>query len=351
MMFGWMTTWAVRCGIATYSSHLISNLSKKPIIFAANDEELVSGFEEGEIRCWDKNSSDFSVLIEKIRQNKIKKLVIQHHPGQIKFSDLNNFLLELENLEIEINITLHNTREKPILFRKNRIDRAIRGLEKCKNIIVHSNEDVFRLAKMGISDNVNMIPHGIYPFPNNLVPIDLPSGKKIATFGFLLPNKGFRELITAFSMLKEDGWDKLVMLCADRGDSSKELEKCTNLIKKLNLEEDVILNTEFLDDEVAISTLSKCELVVFPYQKTKESASGAARMAIAAGSAIAVTPLEIFSDLEGSIVLPGISASDIKRGIMSVSEQALNESKEKITLLRDKFQWSKISEKYEKLTY
>ena len=74
-------------------------------------------------------------------------------------------------------------------------------------------------------------------------------------------------------------------------------------------------------------------------------------MAIAAGSAIAVTPLEIFSDLEGSIVLPGISASDIKRGIMSVSEQSLNESREKITLLRDKFQWSKISKKYEKLIY
>ena len=33
-------------------------------------------------------------------------------------------------------------------------------------------------------------------------------------------------MITAFSMLKEDGWDKLVMLCADRGDSSEELEKC-----------------------------------------------------------------------------------------------------------------------------
>ena len=98
--------------------------------------------------------------------------------------------MELENLEIEISITLHNTREKPILFRKNRINRAIRGLKKCKNIIVHSSEDVHRLAKMGIKDNVNMIPHGIYPFPKNLVPIDLPSGRKMATFGFLLPNKG-----------------------------------------------------------------------------------------------------------------------------------------------------------------
>ena len=76
-----------------------------------------------------------------------------------------------------------------------------------------------------------------------------------------------------------------------------------------------------------------------------------ARMAIAAGSAIAVTPLEIFSDLEGSIVLPGTSSSDIKGGIMSISERSLTESKEKITLLRDKFQWNKISKKYEKLIY
>jgi len=351
MMLGWMTTWAVRCGIATYSSHLIENLSDKPIILAANDDQLVSGFRDGEIRCWEKNSSDFSLIIEKIKKNKIKKLVIQHHPGQIIFNDLNNFLLDLENLGIEISITLHNTRERPLIFRKNRIDRAIEGLVKCKNIIVHSNEDVQRLLQMGISKNVHMIPHGIYPPPKKLVSIDLPAGRKIATFGFLLPNKGFRELITAFSILKEEGWDKLVMLCANRGDSEKELERCKKLIKRLNLEEDVILKTEFLDDEVAISTLSKCELVVFPYQKTKESASGAARMAIAAGTAIAVTPLEIFSDLEGSIVLPGISSSKIIDGIKNISEEVINDSKLQITELRDRFQWNKIAEKYEKLIF
>ena len=348
-MLGWMTTWAVRCGIATYSSHLIGNLSRKPIILAANDEEIVSGFGEGEIRCWEKNSSDFSLVLEKIKEVKIKKLVIQHHPGQIKFSDLNNLLIDLANLDVEISITLHNTREKPIFFRKNRIDRAITGLERCKNIIVHTSEDVNRISKMGIKKNVHLIPHGIYPFPENIVSIDLPPGRKMATFGFLLANKGFSELILAFSELKEDGWDKLVMLCADRGDSKKELEKCNNLIKKLHLENDIILKTEFLDDEIAISTLSKCELVVFPYQRTKESASGAARMAIAAGSAIAVTPLEIFSDLEGAIVLPGTGVSDIKRGIMNISEEEINESEQKITRLREKFQWKKISKKYEKL--
>ena len=72
-------------------------------------------------------------------------------------------------------------------------------------------------------------------------------------------------------------------------------------------------------------------------------------MAIAAGSAIAVTPLEVFSDLEGAIVLPGNSVSDIKRGIMNISEEDINESEQKITRLREKFQWKKISKRYEKL--
>ena len=270
-MLGWMTTWKVKCGIATYSSHLIKHLKEPPLILAAKDENSIGGLEAGEFRCWEKNSSDFSEFIDVIKQNEITKLMIQHHPGQIIFNDLNGLLLSLHELGVETSITLHNTRERPLIYRKNRIDRAIPGLINCTNVIVHSNHDMNRLSKMGISENIHMIPHGIYAKPEELVPLNLPEGRRIATFGFLLPNKGFRELIVAFSRIKDTRWDKLVMLCANRGDSDRELLACNSLISKLDLENDVILNSEFLDDDVAISTLSECDLVVFPYQKTKES--------------------------------------------------------------------------------
>ena len=348
-MLGWMTTWKVKCGIATYSSHLIKHLKEPPLILAAKDENSIGGLEAGEFRCWEKNSSDFSEFIDVIKQNEITKLMIQHHPGQIIFNDLNGLLLSLHELGVETSITLHNTRERPLIYRKNRIDRAIPGLINCTNVIVHSNHDMNRLSKMGISENIHMIPHGIYAKPEELVPLNLPEGRRIATFGFLLPNKGFRELIVAFSRIKDTRWDNLVMLCANRGDSDRELLACNSLISKLDLENDVILNSEFLDDDVAISTLSECDLVVFPYQKTKESASGAARMAIAAGVPIAVTPLEIFSDLEGAIELPGITSEDISRGLCQISDEDLERSRDYITKLSDMYQWRKVSRMYQEL--
>ena len=76
-------------------------------------------------------------------------------------------------------------------------------------------------------------------------------------------------------------------------EDSEGIFACNRLIAKLDLENDVILNSEFLDDDVAISTLAECDLVVFPYQK-RESASGAARWQ-KAGVPIAVTPLEILA--------------------------------------------------------
>tara|TARA_Y100000746_G_scaffold72652_1_gene60722 strand:+ start:2415 stop:3470 length:1056 start_codon:yes stop_codon:yes gene_type:complete len=344
-----MTTWKVKCGIATYSSHLIKHLKETPIILAAKDEDSIGGLEAGEFRCWDKNSSDFSEFFDLIKQNKITKLMIQHHPGQIVFSDLNGLLIKLHELGVETSVTLHNTRERPLIYRKNRIDRAIPSLINCTNVIVHSNHDMNRLSKMGISENTHIIPHGIYAKPEDLVPLSLPEGRKIATFGFLLPNKGFRELIVAFSKIKGTRWDKLVMLCANRGDSDRELLACNSLISKLDLGNDVILNSEFLDDDVAISTLAECDLVVFPYQKTKESASGAARMAIAAGVPIAVTPLEIFSDLEGAIELPGIASEDISRGLSHISDEDLELSRDYIEKFSDMYQWRKVSGMYQEL--
>ena len=79
--------------------------------------------------------------------------------------------------------------------------------------------------------------------------------------------------------------------------------------------------TDFLDDDVAISTLSKCELLVFPYQNTNESASGAVRMGVASGAPIAVSPIPIFDDIEGSIRMRGTSVDDIVASISMLGDE------------------------------
>lgn len=344
-MIGWITTWDIRCGIATYSAFLSREFDEKVTILCQKGEGEKGS--EGVIPCWERDSNDFSGILSQISFLGIEKVVIQHQPGLLRFSYLNELLLVLSRMEIKVIITMHNTRDRSLVFPSKRIEKVVEGLRTVSTVMVHSNADVANLSALGIKANVVMIPHGIYPPPSDDAEGLELNGKTIATFGFLLPHKGQIELIEAFARL--DGWDSLLLLCAIREGTGKTLEKCELLIAKLGLGNRVKLVTEFLDDEVAIKTLAACDLLVFPYQNTKESASGAVRMGVASGSPIAVTPIPIFDDIKGAIRLPGTSVGDIVKGIQAIDESQMVASKKAIAELRDSLQWSEVANRLQAL--
>ena len=76
------------------------------------------------------------------------------------------------------------------------------------------------------------------------------------------------------------------------------------------------MTTDFLPDDESLALLSAADLIVFPYQDTGESASGAVRYGLAIGKPVAVTPLPIFDDVVlRCLTLPGISPKEIAQGI------------------------------------
>tara|TARA_B100000767_G_C19767957_1_gene538566 strand:- start:1903 stop:2862 length:960 start_codon:yes stop_codon:yes gene_type:complete len=298
---------------------------------------------ENAIPCWIRDSNSFEGIIAQIAVKGIDTIVIQHQPGLLRFSYLNELLLRLEEMDVKVFITMHNTRDRSVIFPSKRIEKAIDGLKSCSTVMVHSKADVDNLKMLGIQENVVMIPHGIYPPASDLAQSLPMEGRVMGTFGFLLPHKGQLELIEAFERLP--GWDELIMLCATR-DGSKNMEKKANsLIESKGLTGKVRLITEFLDDEVAIATLAKCELLVFPYQNTKESASGAVRMGVAAGVPLAVTPIPIFDDVEGAIRLRGITVDDIVASISMLDQSNLDSSRKSMIELRDSLQWDEVAKR------
>ena len=66
-------------------------------------------------------------------------------------------------------------------------------------------------------------------------------------------------------------------------------------------------------------------------------------MAVAAGTAIAVTPLEIFDDVEGAIVLQGMTDDDIATSLESLNDKDLGESQKRIIRMRDTNQWNSVT--------
>jgi glycosyltransferase involved in cell wall biosynthesis len=337
-MIGWISTWGIRCGIATYSKFLVDQMDDVVVMCQSGEGDV-----EGAIPCWDRDSNLFEGILAQIAFKGIDTVVIQHQPGLLRFSYLNELLLKLADMDVAVFITMHNTRDRSIIFPSKRIEKAVDGLKSCSTVMVHSQADVDNLKRLGIQENVVMIPHGIYPPPSESVESLPIEGKVMGTFGFLLPHKGQLELIEAFERLP--GWDELVMLCATR-DGSKNMEgKVNSLIESKGLKGRVRLITDFLDDDVAVATLAKCELLVFPYQNTKESASGAVRMGVAAGVPLAVTPIPIFDDVDGAIRLRGRTVDDIVASISMLNQDHLDSSRKSMVELRDSLQWDEVAKR------
>ena len=337
-MIGWISTWGIRCGIATYSRFLVEQMEDVVVLCQSGEGEV-----EGAIPCWERDSDSFTGIIAQVAAKGIDTVVIQHQPGLLRFSYLNQLLLKLSDMDVRVFITMHNTRDRSIIFPSKRIERVVDGLKSCSTVMVHTNADVENLKSLGLEDNVVMIPHGIYPPPSESADTLPVEGRVMGTFGFLLPHKGQLELIEAFERLP--GWDELLLLCATREGSGNMEAKINAIIKNKGLSGRVRLVTDFLDDDVAVATLAKCDLLVFPYQNTKESASGAVRMGVASGVPLAVTPIPIFDDIEGAIRMRGKSVDDIVASISMLKKEDLESSQKSIIELRDSLQWDEVAKR------
>lgn len=341
-MLGWISTWGIRCGIATYSRFLIEQMDDVLVMCQSGEGEV-----EGAIPCWKRDSNFFGGIIAQIAGKGIDTVVIQHQPGLLRFSYLNELLLKLSEMDVKVFITMHNTRDRSLVFPSKRIEKAVEGLKTCSTVMVHSNSDVEILKALGIEDNVVMIPHGIYPPPSDSAESLPLEGRVMGSFGFLLRHKGQLELVEAFERLP--GWDQLLLLCATIERSGKMEAKINSLIEKKGLTGRVKLVTDFLDDDVVIASLAKCELLVFPYQNTKESASGAVRMGVAAGVPLAVTPIPIFDDVTGAIRMRGGTVDDIVASVSKISQDDLDSSRNSMIELRDSLQWDEVAKRIQAL--
>ena len=143
--------------------------------------------------------------------------------------------------------------------------------------------------------------------------------KIISSYGFLLPHKGIPQLIETFARLLAEFADLhflLVKACYPVAESREEQQRCQHLIQRLGIAPRVTMINDFLPTEEFLSLLNLAELIVFPYQHTQESSSGAVLQGLAANRPVICSPLGIVDDLADAVLfLPGGSVSAIQQGI------------------------------------
>ena len=303
LKIAYFSTYNAVCGIAEYSKYLTdelmragakleiytwseqkrakeSNLSKENDeikVFEIEREKLLSGLETDANIIWLQHHFTFFEIDEKLKSD-VAALKSQ---GKICF------------------ITLHATKQilnYPRQTQQNWHDT----LYEFDRAFVHSIDDLNTLRLLGLTDNVTLVPHGtqnLAPEQNKRKETD---GKfKVGFFGLLFAHKNLPVLLQAFAKFSQNTDAKLIIISpVANADGEAELQRCRKLCEKLNLDEKVEWNTEFLPIEEVNKKLSDCDVIVLPYGQTDEGASGAARIALSACKNVIVTPSRIFSEMK-----------------------------------------------------
>lgn len=322
----WVSSWNVRCGIASYARLLAGAFPPGVLqVFASRAGELLSADQPFVRRCWNQSWDDtLDDLHDAIRRGGCSHAVIQFNFGFFGIRAFGRLLDRLKADGIRCIVVLHSTQDvnKPdIRISLSEIRDSLAG---CERLVVHGVPDLNRLKRIDLVDNVMLLPHGIAgPVPGDPDVVrerfGRTRGRVLATFGYLLPDKGLVPMVEAFARLRQSDPDlQLLMLNSlyPAPESLEEAERVRRAIAQHGVAEHVSLVTDYLPDEDAQAGLQVADLVVYPYQRSQESASGAVRFGLASGRPVACTPLGVFDDVASTVhMLPGIDADALAAGI------------------------------------
>jgi len=309
-----VTTWNSRCGIAENTRYIVQN-SRDTIefeIFADVDAELIDPLADaGVVRTWkDRWTPDLAGLEDALRVTDAEVLHVQFNFGFFEFHRMAD-LIERQLGTRGVVVTLHRTRDYDDRGELLSLGQIRTTLEKVDRLIVHQQSDADHLAELGLSENVTVIPIGAAP-PPTVSPsevrqvLNLGSRPVVGTFGFLLPHKGTLELLRAVDALRVEFPDiVLLALCARYPHvESKEYEDQLRAeAAARGMEENVLLLTDYLPDEVARGLLRGVDAVVLPYRETGESSSATLRFILPLGRPVIVTDEPIFADSRDALLV------------------------------------------------
>jgi glycosyltransferase involved in cell wall biosynthesis len=328
-VIGLVSTWNSRCGIAAYAQSLVEAIEPGRLrVFANRVDEPLRPDAAFVRRCWNESlDENLDELFEEIAAENLGVIVIQYNFGFFRLDALQRFVERLMERNITVLITLHSTTDvirDDIVARLRDIRET---LVKICRILVHSVDDMNRLKAAGIVNNVTLFPHGVpEPFKGDRASLRRSFGfegkKVVASFGFLLPHKGLRELIEAAALMRRKEPNiHLLMLNSlyPAAVSDEEAQMCLEEIQLREMTGSVSLVTDYLAESEILRKLMAADIVVYPYQNSQESSSAAVRMGLSSLSPVAVTPLPIFADVEAvTHRLPGMTPQDIADGLLEL---------------------------------
>ena len=357
LRLGWVSTWNLRCGVASYSNMLLGemfkhdhNLPTRTVIFADRRPQELQMVGVARVnQCWSLRD-DAQELATAIAVEDVDVLVIQHQRGLITWSSLAWLLQDPRLRNRHVVVTLHGAGTIQEL-NSDEQKLVVTALQSASRIVVHTIADMNLLKEHGLLENVTLFPHGAPEATESPLLRDLPAtaAPLIGCCGFFLPGKGIPRLIQAAAMLRQR-WPRLRLRLVNAiypgGISTDEIALCRAHAADLKLEQAIEWVTDFLPLKESIALLSECDLIALPYDESPESSSAAVRTALASGVPVATTPIRLFADVGEAVApIPNSSVEEFADGLgaLLANVEARKSIKEKARVWLDEHSWPRLA--------
>jgi glycosyltransferase involved in cell wall biosynthesis len=312
----------IQCGISTYAEQLfprLAELSGECRIFAERAEGAV---EEGNVdRCWTRGEP-LAELSDRIADFDPDIVYVEHEFGI--FPNARHWLSFVARMQdYSLFVKQHS-----IFYHKDKLvcEAAV------PNIIVHTKIGKKVLLEKGVPSRVTVIPHGCFPCTDTGRYWNMyHSPHTLVQFGFGFEYKGWDAALKAVALLKPEFPDVFYTgLFSESGFNrimhQNYYNQLSELIQDLDIGQNVALIRGYQSDASLDAYLRTNQLAVFPYvmngEHTVYGATGAARLAMAAGTPTITSGVPQFDDCEGVCPRPTTPEA------LALEIKALFESKE-----------------------
>jgi len=289
-----MTTYNEKCGIAENTKWYVDELVKQGvrlIVLAPTDKPPIREDEQYVFRCWSRKSSDYTRVLDLLKEYDINILHIQHEFSFVKdIEAFIKFLEKVRSLGIKTVITYHTYFVGLGFF-----DRVAMVVDKQ---VVANGAVLKKTALFGTYDLVHIplpcIKRDEIPIEEARKKLGLPLDKKYMTcHGFFHRHKGYHIAVDALKYLSE--WNLIIVGHADRKN-----QYYVEVRSKANKYKDrVLINTNYLSMEDVMTYLYASNVILYPYLvDTHYSASAAVRTGLASKRLCLCSNSTMFEDLD-----------------------------------------------------
>jgi glycosyltransferase involved in cell wall biosynthesis len=308
------------CGIATFTHNLFT--SYQELYASAGKITAVDGNSSGGYPAEvgfviDKNKvSDYTEAARRINTSDVQVVNLQHEFGLFGGPEGRYIIQLLDKLKKPVVTTVHTLLQQPTMGYYTSLVKVMQRSQRVVALSVKATEilrDIYYVPR----EKIVMIPHGVPDLPFvETEPLKRELGMAgrfvLLSFGLLSPGKGIEMVLEALPHVVSSHPDLLYVILGKthpevaRVHGEKYRKSLQKLVRKNNLENNVLFVDKFVEYEELYKYISAADVYVTPYQSQEQISSGTLAYAVALGKVVVSTPYryaeEVLAEDRGYLV-------------------------------------------------